>query len=210
MKVYSLISQKGGAGKSTLARHLAVLAGEEGPSYVVDRDPQGTCRKWLDRRGEGDGAPERPELLDIGSATLAQAVAQLRGEDGAVFVDTRPAVTEPEAEAARVADVVLVPVRPSPDDLEAVTDTLAMLKRLSITPLVIVNAARSPGRATEARAALSQYGVRVCPHHLADRTAYLDASLQGRSLHEMRGAAASSAAAELRQVWAWIKENTRG
>ena len=210
MKVYTLLSQKGGAGKSTLARQLAVLAGDDGPSYILDRDPQGTCRRWLDRRGEGEDAPERPELLDIGAVSLTQAVAQMRGTPGSLFIDTRPQIAEPEAEAARAADVVIVPVRPSPDDLEAVGDTLAMLRRLDITPLVVVNAARTPGRALAARAALSQHGVRVCPHHLADRTVYLDASLEGRALHEMRGSAASSAAAEIRQVWAWIQENARG
>jgi chromosome partitioning protein len=210
MRIYTLLSQKGGAGKSTLARHLAVLAAEDGPSYILDRDPQGTCRRWLDRRGEGEDAPERPELLDIGTTPLTKAVAKLRTTAGALFIDTRPQVAEPEAEAARAADVVIVPVRPSPDDLEAVGDTLAMLHRLSITPLVVVNAARSAGRALAARAALSQHGVRVCPHHLTDRTVYLDAALEGRALAEMRGAAAASAATEIRSVWTWIQESTRG
>ncbi len=207
MQIYSLISQKGGAGKSTLARQLAVLAGESGPSLIIDRDPQRTTTKWWTRRSEIDPAPECPELIDLGGASLTDAVKQLRRKpDGAVFIDTRPAVEEPEAEAARVADLVIVPVRPSPDDLEAVGETLKILRRLDQRAVVIVNAARNDARATGARAALSRYPVPVCPTHLVDRTVYLDASLEGRGVAEMRGSAAKEALEELRQVWSWIQE----
>jgi chromosome partitioning protein len=123
-----------------------------------------------------------------------------------VFVDTRPAVAEPEAEAARVADLVVVPVRPSPDDLEAVGETLKILRRLDRRAVVVVNAAKNEGRARDARAALSRYPVPVCPAHVVDRAVYLDAALEGRGVGEMRGAAARDARAELRAVWAWIRE----
>lgn len=209
MHIYSLISQKGGAGKSTLARQLAVLAGEAGAaSVLIDRDPQGTTTKWWQRRQALVPAPERPDLLDLGATELTAAVATLRRRKGggAIFVDTRPAVAEPEAEAARVADLVIVPVRPSPDDLEAVGETLRILRRLDQRAAVVVNAAKNEGRARDARAALSRYPVPVCPAHVADRAIYLDASLEGRGVGEMRGAAARDARAELATVWAWIQE----
>jgi chromosome partitioning protein len=119
--IFSLISQKGGAGKSTLARQLAVLAGEAGTSVLIDRDPQATSTKWWQRRQALQPTPERPDLLDLDGMDLVAAAGALHKQrGGAVFVDTRPAVTEPEAEAARVADLVIVPVRPSPDDLNRV------------------------------------------------------------------------------------------
>jgi chromosome partitioning protein len=123
-------------------------------------------------------------------------------------VDTRPAVAEPEAEAARVADMVIVPVRPSPDDLEAVGETLKILRRLERRAVVIVNAAKNEVRARDARAALSRYPVPVCPTHIGDRAVYLDAALEGRGIGEMRGAAARDARAELAAVWTWIREMT--
>lgn len=207
MQIYSLISQKGGAGKSTLARQLAVLAGEAEQSFIIDRDPQRTTTKWWTRRSELNPALPYPELIDLDGASLTEAVKKLRRKsDGAVFIDTRPAVEEPEAEAARVADLVIVPVRPSPDDLEAVGETLKILRRLDQRAVIIVNAARNEGRATGARAALSRYPVPVCPTHLVDRTIYLDASLEGRGVSEMRGAAAREATDELRQIWSWIQE----
>lgn len=71
---------------------------------------------------------------------------------------------------------------------------------------MIVNAAKNEVRARDARAALSRYPVPVCPVHVGDRAVYLDASLEGRGIGEMRGAAARDAHAELRTVWNWILE----
>lgn len=206
MQIFSLINQKGGAGKSTLARQLAVIAGETGASVLIDRDPQETSTKWWQRRQNLQPLPERPDLLDLNGTDLTMAAATLRQRPGVVFVDTRPAVAEPEAEAARIADLVLVPVRPSPDDLEAIGETLKILRRLDKRAIVVVNAAKNEARARDARAALSRYPVPVCPTHIADRAIYLDASLEGRGVGEMRGPVAREAHAELLKVWTWILE----
>jgi chromosome partitioning protein len=207
VQIFALISQKGGAGKSTLARQLAVLAGEDGASILIDRDPQETTKKWWQRRQGLQPIPAHPDLLDLDGTTLTDAVAALRKRtNGVVFVDTRPAVAEPEAEAARVADLVIVPVRPSPDDLEAVGETLKILRRLGKRVVIVVNAAKNEVRARDARAALSRYPVPVCPTHIADRAVYLDASLEGRGVGEMRGGAARDAHAELHKLWVWISE----
>jgi chromosome partitioning protein len=206
MQTYALISQKGGAGKSTLARQFSVIVGESEPAVLIDRDPQQTTTKWWNRRQDGGGAAGRPDLLELGAMSLTAAADALKGKPGTLFIDTKPAVGEPEAEAARVADLIIVPVRPSPDDLEAVGDTLKILRRLEKRAVLVVNAAKNEARATSARAALSRYPVPVCPIHLADRTVYLDASLEGRGVGEMRGGGAKEALEELRRVWAWIKE----
>lgn len=206
MRTVALISQKGGAGKSTLARQLAVIAGEAGPSYLIDRDPQATARKWWERRQDAPEPPAWPELLNLGSTSLTAAVERLKPKPGTLIIDTRPAVTEPEAEAARCADIVLVPVRPSPDDIEAVGDTLAMLRRLDRRALLIVNAAKTERRGTEARAALGRFGAFVCPQHVTDRAVFQDAALDGRGVGELRGPAAVAADAELRRVWQWVEE----
>jgi len=144
VQIFALISQKGGAGKSTLARQLAVLAGEQDASILIDRDPQETTTKWWQRRQSLQPPPEHPDLLDLAGTTLTDAATALRKRArGTVFVDTRPAVGEPEAEAARVADLVIVPVRPSPDDLEAVGETLKILRRLDKRVVMVVNAAKN-------------------------------------------------------------------
>ena len=204
MKVIAAISMKGGAGKSTLVRQFSVIAGESGPSWIVDRDPQQTSRKWAERRSEIEPAPAQPGYLDLAGTALPTAMQQLRDQDGTLFFDTRPEVSESVAEVARAADLVIVPVRPSLDDLEAVPDTLAMLRRLERRAVLIVNAAKNERRAMDARAALSQWPVPVCPVAIGDRAAYLDASIAGMAVGELPGAAAKAADAELRKAWAWI------
>ena len=96
-------------------------------------------------------------------------------------------------------------MRPSPDDLEAVGETLKILRRLDQRAAIVVNAAKNDARAVSARAALSRYPVSVCPIHLADRTVYLDASLEGRGVMEMKGHAAREATEELNQIWSWLQ-----
>jgi chromosome partitioning protein len=206
MQTYALISQKGGAGKSTLVRQLSVIVGESEPAVLIDRDPQQTTTKWWNRRQEAGAPSDRPDLLDLSGITLTTAAETLKGKPGVLFIDTKPAVGEPEAEAARVADLVIVPVRPSPDDLEAIGDTLKILRRLEKRAVLIVNAAKNEARATSARAALSRYPVPVCPVHLSDRAVYLDAALEGRGVGEMKGGGAREALDELKRVWNWIKE----
>jgi chromosome partitioning protein len=207
MEVYSFISQKGGTGKSTLARQFAVL---NGPSLLIDRDPQHTTVKWWNRRREVNPAPDFPDLIDLDGTTLTTAVEALRRKpDGLLFIDTRPAVDEPVAEAARVSDLVIIPIRPSPDDLEAVGETLKTIRRLGKPAVLVVNAAKTGARALSARAALSRYPVPVCPVHIADRTVYLDAALEGRGVGEMRGSVARAAFIELQKSWEWIQEYAR-
>ncbi|MFZ6765399.1 nucleotide-binding protein [Pseudoroseomonas sp. WGS1072] len=206
MRIYALISQKGGAGKSMLARQLAVLAGESGRSLLIDRDPQATSGKWWQRRQMLQPTPAEPDLLDLGNTSLTMAAKALGRQEGSVFIDTRPAVTEPEAEAARVANLVIVPVRPSSDDLEAVGETLRILRRLDRRAVLVINAAKNEMRARDAKAALSRYPVPVCPIHVGDRAIYLDASLEGRGVGEMKGAAARDAHAELCAIWNWIQD----
>ncbi len=206
MRIYALISQKGGAGKSTLATHLATLAAEGGaPSFLIDRDPQATSAKWWERRREIEPAPEWPHLIDLDGRSIEAVAPELRQGEGRLFIDTRPAVQEPEAQAARVADLVIVPVRPTMNDLEAIGDTLDMVRRIGTPAVVVVNSARNAGRAKDARSALSEFGIPVCPHHLTDRTAYHDAAVRGSTVMELGGAAAEAAAAEMRKAWEWIR-----
>jgi chromosome partitioning protein len=205
VQTFSFISQKGGVGKSTLTRQFSVLAAEVEPCLLIDRDAkQATTSKWWSRRQEH--TLERPDLLSSEGLDLTRAIGALKAKPGKIFIDTRPAVDDPEAEAARVADLVVVPVGVSSDDLEAVPDTLKILRRLGRRAVIVVNGAKNEARAMSARAALGQYPFPVCPHHLPNRTVYLDAHLEGRGVGEMKGAAAGDALAELQKVWAWVQE----
>ena len=118
MKVLVLASQKGGAGKTTIAAHVAVAAELDGagPVVLIDTDPQGSLSAWWNSR-EAD----TPALA---SATLAELPGKLAALAQAGFklavIDTPPAITEAIRDVVKLADLVLIPTRPSPHDLRAV------------------------------------------------------------------------------------------
>src|SRR5258708_234272 len=122
MYTLSLIAQKGGTGKTTLAVSLAVAAGQVGmTSIIIDLDPQAPSCNWKDRR-KGDS----PVVIDAQPARLAAALAKAE-ENGVDFavIDT-PALNEQSALAAATrADLVLIPCRPQASDLESIPHTKA-------------------------------------------------------------------------------------
>src|SRR3712207_944091 len=124
MHVLSIVTQKGGTGKSTIAVSLGVAAQESGLKVsVLDTDPQGTASAWSQRR-----PGSTPEVQAATQASLPGRVAALArsGYDLAI-VDT-PGVAAPAAAAAmREAHLCLIPVRPSVADVEAARPTVQYL-----------------------------------------------------------------------------------
>ena len=128
MKVILFASQKGGSSKTTLCRCLAVAADQAGVGAVgmIDTDPQGTLTKWWKRR-----AAQTPNLLRLRSIRDDLAATLEAAREGGlayVFMDTQGAITESLAAVIPYADTVIIPVRASPDDLEAVPETLRIIQ----------------------------------------------------------------------------------
>ena len=124
MQTIALVAQKGGTGKTTLAISLAVEAARHGLSVlVVDLDPQASACRWSDRRGE-----ESPSVIDAQPSRLPQALAKAAqaGIELAI-VDTPARVEQAAAEAAKAADLVLVPCKPSIWDLETLQVTMELV-----------------------------------------------------------------------------------
>ena len=121
MSVISLVTQKGGCGKTTLTTCLAVVAQQAGQHVVIlDTDPQATASQWWESRDE-----KTPALLEVKGEEIARAVAvvQEKGFD-LVIIDT-PARAEPiNAAAAQVADFCLIPCQPSLADMRAQSPTV--------------------------------------------------------------------------------------
>ena len=114
MKTIALIAQKGGTGKTTLALSLAVAAEQDGKqAVIIDLDPQATACKWSDRR-----QAETPVVVDAQAARLGKALkaAEDRGVD-LVIVDTPARNADTSLEAAKLADLVVLPCRTQIYDL---------------------------------------------------------------------------------------------
>ena len=198
--VVAIISQKGGAGKTTLALHLAAAAHEAGRvALVIDCDPQATASQWAAWRRD---AP--PEVIDSPPPRLAAKVAAAR-EQGADFIviDTPPHADSAARAAVEAADLVLIPCRPSAFDLAAI-QTSAKLAELLRKPAYVVFTAGPPNAPRvyeEAGEVVAGYGTPPAPVILADRAAYRHATAGGASVMETEPA--GKAAADVRELYAW-------
>ena len=200
MFTLALIAQKGGVGKTTLAAALAVAhhrAGE--PAALVDLDQQGSAAAWARLRDD-----EPPKVTTAHPPSLAWAL-EAAEKDGSslVLIDTPPRERSGAAEAARRADLVLVPCQPSMPDLLALPPTLEVVAG---TPAVVL-LNRCPARGSwtaEATAAVRQLGAELCPVVLGQRVAHARAFVRGRSAQEIEPH--SPAAAEVAALYTWLQE----
>lgn len=199
MRVLSFVTQKGGAGKTTLAINCAVAATRAGhKTLILDMDPQRTAEAWYQ-----DREPETPMLACVTAAELPKALDTARQQEfDFVLIDT-PGRDEPAVAAAiRLADFCLVPCRPSPADMKATPPTVAAIGRLNKPAAFILmqTAPRGP-RIPEAAKGLGVLGI-VAPVHLVSRHSYQDA--QGAGLGVIEFEPDGKAAQEVKDVWAWI------
>lgn len=199
MQVVVMASRKGGAGKTTLACHLAVEAQRvgNGPVAIVDTDPMAGLSAWWDVRKS-----ESPILVRAEPDLETALEALTRNGIKLVFIDTPPAIVG-VADTIAFADLVVVPVQPSPDDLRAVGITVELVVDRVKKPLIfVINRTKPRVRLTgEAAIALSQYGT-VAPVNLADRTDYAAAKIDGLTAPEVDPL--GRAADEIAGLWTYI------
>lgn len=201
MKKIAIISQKGGAGKTTLTVHLASAAAAAGYSVaVVDLDPQATAANWSDWR-----ADENPVVITAPHARLAQVLerAEKSGVE-IVFFDTPPAADSAAVAAAKAADLVIVPTRSSAFDLHAVKTTAELL-RVSRTPAyAMLNAVpvNAPRMVEETVALVVSMGLAVAPVCLPERAAFRHSVVSGQTAAEYEPG--GKAAADLNRVYEWL------
>lgn len=130
--IVALLNQKGGTGKTTLALHLAGQWARQGARVtVVDADPQGSALDWSQARS----AEARPRLfgvLGLARDTLHREAPELARAVDHVVIDGPPRVAGLMRSALLAADLVLIPVQPSPFDGWASAEMLALLAEARI------------------------------------------------------------------------------
>lgn len=198
IQVVAVVSEKGGTGKTTVSLTLATAAALNGrKAAVLDVDPQATASKWTDRRDA-----EMPWVVPTHAARLSHAIEQAR-QQGVDFVviDTPPHSNADAAQAARCADLVVVPVEPHIFALETVPKLADLLKLSGSAPaLFVINKATVQG--TEGRDAgnhIRDQGFTVCPVTLHLRAAHRHAGNIGQTAVEYEPA--GKAAAESIQLY---------
>lgn len=196
MQVIVIASQKGGAGKTTLTIHLAAEASTTRRTLVMDLDPQGSAMEWANRRGD-----KAPDVMAAHPATIAKEIERARA-DGyeLVILDTAPHADHAALQAARAADLVLVPCRPATFDIAAISATLDLCKLANKQAVVVLNAAPIRSKVVEeAVEAVAEKGATVAPVIIRQRVAFQHCLIDGRTAGEFEpgGAAAQEIAALL-------------
>ena len=201
MQIIVLASQKGGAGKTTLAAHLAVAAeaAGHGPAVLIDTDPQGSLSAWWNAR--------RADIPVLAPTTIAELPEKLMLLDGAGYkvavIDTPPAITEAIGAVVASADIVLIPTRPSPHDLRAVGSTVELVQAAGKPFVFAVTQAKPNTRLTvQAVAALSEHGA-VAPSIVHDRVDFASSMIDGRTVQEIDPKGRS--AAEMTELWEFVQ-----
>lgn len=200
MATIAVISQKGGAGKTTLAIHLAAAAHEAGRvALIVDTDPQATASQWAAWRED-----RAPEVIDSPPPRLAAKVAAARAQGAELIViDTPPHADSAARAAMELADLVLIPCRPSAFDLAAIQTTAKLVQLLRKPAFVVFTAGapNAPRMYEEAGELVAGYGTPAAPVLIADRAAYRHASAQGATVMELEPH--GRAADDVRRLYAW-------
>jgi chromosome partitioning protein len=205
MRILTIASQKGGAGKTTLAAHLAGAAERAGagPVAVVDTDPQGSLAAWWNSRE----APT-PLFAAVEIARLPDHLRTLERRDvQLVVIDTPPALADVITAAIAVADLVLIPARPSPHDLRAVGVVVALAEAAGKPFCFVLNGATPRTTiAVDAVRALAQHG-KVAPVTLHQRIDFAASMVDGRTVGELNPG--SRSAAEVTDLWQYVVTQLR-
>jgi chromosome partitioning protein len=201
MKTIVINSQKGGSGKTMLAKHLSVQAEKvgDGPVYLIDTDPQASLSAWHHKR-----ASETPARVDLPFEGLGKGLELLRAKGASYcFVDTASGRLDVASQLFGLADLVIFPVQPSEDDLSAAPTTVHNLKSANARFMFVLTRAKPNTLITaQAAAILSKHG-RVAETFVGDRTGYKSPYPNGQTVTEadMR----SPAATEIAALWENIK-----
>jgi chromosome partitioning protein len=195
--IITIAQQKGGAGKTTLAAHLALAFAAQRRVAVIDIDPQASLATWFRLRQERLGAlASGIEVAALGGWRVAAEVERRARSHDILVIDSPPHAETEARIAIRAASVVLVPVQPSPMDVWATRPTLELARQERVPALLVLN--RVPARAnlTDAMAAeLAALGAPVAETQIGNRVALAAALAEGKGILE--AAPGSRAAQEI-------------
>jgi len=196
-QIITIAQQKGGAGKSTIAAHLAVALAQKGSKVlIVDIDPQGSLKTWYHIREEKFGKGYTGiSLLESSGWRVSSTVGQYKDKMDFIVIDSPPH-TEIEAKnAVRMADLVIIPMQPSPTDVWATKATVDFAKQERKNYRILLN--RYNPNSKTAKQVVGEMDM-LLSGHLGNRVAFSSCFMQGRCVTESDPS--SQAAEEVRAL----------
>lgn len=185
--VISVLNQKGGSGKTTLATNIAMGLFRQGAKVLLcDTDPQGSARDWR-------AASEMNPITVVGfdRPTLARDLSSVGSGYDVVVVDGAPQLKELATAAIKASDAVIIPVQPSPYDVWATSDLVELIKtRQEVTDgklqaaFVVSRAIQNTRLSKDVFEALSHYSLEVFNSHTCQRVSYASTAAEGKTVFD--------------------------
>lgn len=201
--VITVAQQKGGAGKTTLAAHLAAALAGERRVALLDIDPQRSLSRWHGLRTGNAKALTEIHLSEVSGWRLSAELEKLRRSHDLVLIDSPPQIDTDARLAIRGADLVLVPVQPSPPDLWAAEGTLQLALAEKRRAALVLNRTPAASRLRNSvETDIARQGFRLFRATLGNRAGFASAFAAGLGVTE--ASPRSLAAAELHALAAEI------
>ena len=192
-KIIAVLSEKGGPGKTSTSTNVSsCLKVRHGLKVLlVDYDPQGSASSWAASRDQGEDDPGVIPVVSIG-ANLARDLPAIAGGYDVVVIDGKPALDALMTAALKVADLVIIPVQPSPYDIWATEPTINLIKERQeladgrpLAAILVSQAIPGTRLAGEIRAHLKSYELPVLDAQTCKRQAYIKGVAAGESVMDL-------------------------
>ncbi|MGI2906951.1 ParA family partition ATPase [Tolypothrix sp. VBCCA 56010] len=205
MKTIAIISEKGGVSKTTLSINLGVAAALKNKVVaIIDLDPQASSSEWGDLR-----EAETPAIIATPASRLNN-VLETAEEEGfdLLILDTAPRAEATVLNAAKAADLILIPCCPSLFDIKALKNTIDLIKLAKKTATFVLTSVPTSGTVGEESAqALKDFEFPLCPIRIYSRIAFKRSLVEGQGVleYEPRGKAAD----EISQLYKWVEKQLK-
>lgn len=205
--VIAVLNQKGGAGKTTIATHLARALQLDGADVLlVDSDPQGSARDWAAVRED-----QPVTVVGIDRPTIDRDLKNIARKDF-VVIDGAPQAADLAVSAIKAASFILIPVQPSPYDIWATADLVELVKqRIEVTDgrlraaFVVSRAIKGTKIGGEITEALTGYGLPILAARVTQRVSYPGTAAAGTTVLDQEPD--GDAAREIRALAAEVRQS---